>query len=232
MPAHPCPHCGWRISSLPKHGRCPSCGKPLPSEVQQGLPEPPPPPVPPPLEYVPFLTDSIVEHPIFGKIGKDRFQWTCSTQPSHCTAWIGRIRLDFFAGCDFKGHSEPQVRGYKQGDFDLLLITSKNSTPTSSQERAFRDFLDNREIVSNAVLEAIWNYFCETYGVDPLEYDVPIPQSRDGLKESIRFSILSVLDDPANDGAVVGFRFECSWDVEHHLGVLVRGLKVIEVAGE
>jgi hypothetical protein len=127
---------------------------------------------------------------------------------------------------------EPRDRGYKQGDFDLLLVTAKSSTPTSSQERAFRDFLDHRELVANAVLDAIWNYFYEVYGVDSRDYDVPIPESRDGLKTTIRFSTLSVLDDPLNERAVVGFRFECSWDEEHQLGVLVRGIKVIEVAGE
>jgi hypothetical protein len=201
--------------------------------VQEGLPEPPPLPAPPPLKDVPpYWPDTVVEHAIFGKIGKDRQEWKCSTPPTGCTGWVGRVHIDFFAGYDFKGRFEPRDRGYTQGDFDLLLITSRGSTPTFSQERAFRDFLDNRETVANAVLEAIWNYFREVYDVDPLDYDLPIPEARGGLRETIRFTTLSVLDDPAKDQAVVGFRFECSWDEEHHVGVLVRGMSVIEVAGE
>jgi hypothetical protein len=172
-----------------------------------------------------------MQHPVFGELVKVEIHFAPGARQFE--KWEGRVRVDFFARYDFKSRRAPVDLGYKKGEVDLLLVSSKGPpTPTPSQESAFVRLLDDKEIICNAVIDAIWNYFKDNCLADFCDPDEnAIPESRDDLTKAIRFSRLSVLDDPKNDGTVIGFGFECSWDAEHRLGVLVSGKKVVEVAG-
>jgi hypothetical protein len=46
----------------------------------------------------------------------------------------------------------------------------------------------------------------------------------------IRLQGLHVIDRAGRDLAAIGFCFACSWDLEHGLGVLVHGEKIVRVA--
>jgi hypothetical protein len=59
---------------------------------------------------------------------------------------------------------------------------------------------------------------------------VPVIDSADGLKRLIRLSGFHVLHHPCDGCALIGFWFNCSWDIEHRLGVVVHGTKLIQIA--
>jgi len=184
-----------------------------------------------------------MEHPVFG-----RLEWEAGTGQ-----WRGRVQLDYFSEYDTVAaatwaerlgvahrHKAPDNR-YQLGEFELRLICRDGSEPSLGQENAFLHFLENRNAICNLVVQAIFDHYQGNWGhwrgtAEPgkeEEYadDLLIPelQSRDGLKRVIRLDALHVLDFPTNDLALIGFCFECTWDVEHGLGVLVRGGKVLEI---
>ncbi len=66
--------------------------------------------------------------------------------------------------------------------------------------------------------------FEEEYG-----YDVPVVNQPEELKELIKLHTVHV-ESGAKDGiAYLGFEFDCNWDEEHGLGVMMHGSRVLEV---
>ena len=190
-----------------------------------------------------------MDHPLFG---------TISEAPS---AWSGAVQIGFFSGFDdVASDSKTADQGYKQGrcelivhrpegdppslapertfprnDLRLLLEANPGSPPSSAQERAFREFLENQELVCTTVVKAIFDYYRReremwfTGHKASDEILVPEVQSPDDLKRLMRLRRLSVLDWSKDGCSLIGFCFHCCWDTEHGLGVLVHGTRVVQV---
>jgi internalin A len=184
-----------------------------------------------------------MEHPVFGRI-----DWQAGMGQ-----WIGRVQLDFFAEYDTVAAASVAERlgvanwqrapdhRYQHGDFELRLMSRDGREPSVWQQRALLHFLDNRDMICNVVVQAIFDHYQGNWGrwrgiAEPgieerYADDLLVPElpSRDGLRRLIRLDALHVLDFPKNDLALMGFCFDCSWDVEHGLGVLVRGGSFVEI---
>lgn len=172
-----------------------------------------------------------MDHPDFGRI-----EWATGMG-----WWTGRVQLDFFSVYDTVPATTCPDNRYQQGNFELRLTSRDGSEPSLWQERAFRHFLHNRNMICNLVVDAIFDHYQGNWGhwrgtAEPGKEEeyaddllVPELQSRDGLRRVTRLDALHVLDFPKNDLALLGFCFECSWDVEHGLGVLVRGGSFVEI---
>ena len=136
----------------------------------------------------------------------------------------------------------PSERRYEKGEFELWLLGSDRSGPSTRQEEVFLNFLDNRDEICNRVADAIYDFYRASWGsmrgvakpgAEKVYYDeilIPELPDRDGLKNVIMLNGVTVIDFPEDDVAVLGFSFECTWDIEHGLGVLVRGSKVVKIA--
>jgi hypothetical protein len=173
-----------------------------------------------------------MDHPVFGPIQQspDEHQWT------------GRVRIDFFADYDAAagdaGGARPPAA---DGEFTLQLIGGGPDGPSRKQEKAFRDFLGDRDRVCSRVVDAIYNVYRCHWGDwrptaepgeragEPYEAAIPELHSREGLKSLIVLDTLSVVDSPDSSAGILGFCFGCTWDPEHGLGVLVRKGRVIEI---
>jgi Leucine-rich repeat (LRR) protein len=184
-----------------------------------------------------------MQHHVFGPI-----EWNADMG-----RWAGRVRLGFFAAYDTVAASACAERlgipnrpttpdpGHAKGEFELYLIGPARGTPSASQERAFLDLLDRQDTVCDRVVDAIFDHYRCTWGdwrseVEPgrEEFDsddllIPELADRDGLKSLIRLDALSVLDFPGNRQGVLGFCFDCTWDPEHGLGVLVHRGRILEL---
>jgi hypothetical protein len=184
-----------------------------------------------------------MQHHVFGQIERD----------ADMRGWTGRVQLDVFSDYDTAANDAcaerlgvadrqtTRVKRYQNGEFELHLIGPGRGKPSASQERAFLDFLKQRDMVCNRVVDAIFDHYRCHWGdwrasVEPgreefYTDDLLIPElpSRDGLKSLIRLDALSVLDVPGKGPGLLGFCFDCTWDPEHGLGVLVRGGKIIEI---
>jgi Leucine-rich repeat (LRR) protein len=185
----------------------------------------------------------VMQHRVFGRI-----DWNEAME-----RWNGRVQLDFFSAYDMaaaavcaqrlgiaNGQPTP-VQDDQNGQFELELIGPGRTKPSMRQERAFLDFLKNRDLVCNRVVDAIFDYYrCkwgywraiaepgreEFYADDLLIPELP---DRDGLRSLIALLALSVLDVPGDDLGILGFCFACTWDQEHGLGALVHRGKIIQI---
>jgi Domain of unknown function (DUF6985)/Leucine Rich repeat len=184
-----------------------------------------------------------MNHRVFGRIKWDK----------EMARWTGQVKVDFFSSYDKAAEGEaeklglnvwwgPAERRHDKGEFELWLLGSGRSGPSTRQEEVFLSFLDNRDEICGRVADAIYDFYRASWGsmrgvakpgAEKVYYDevlIPELSDRDGLKNVIMLNGVTVIDFPEDDVAVVGFRFECTWDIEHGLGVLVRGGKVVKIA--
>jgi hypothetical protein len=183
-------------------------------------------------------SEDAVKHPIFGKI-----LW------KDCR-WEGRVRIHFFSDFDAVASAElAKETGafdtnaasddrHKEGDFELWIETPEQEKvrPSSSQEFAFVQFLGNEPSICAMVVGAIYDLYrsdCKFWrtGENPFSrIALPSIDFRDGLKRLIRLAGFHVLHQSRDGCALKGFSFNCSWDVEHGLGVIVHGTRLIQIA--
>jgi hypothetical protein len=183
----------------------------------------------------------VMQHPLFG-----RLEWA-----EEMKQWNGRVQLGYFSAYDMNAEATCAARlgtekrfthnaGVEDNEVELNLIMPSRGEPTARQESAYRDFLEDRDRVCDRVVDAVFNLYRGHWGqwrqwgvpAEPRREefyadDLLIPEltSRDGLKNLIALSMLSVFDYLG----ILGFCFGCTWDPEHGVGVLVRANKVIEV---
>ncbi len=183
-------------------------------------------------------SEDALQHPVFGGIA-----WE-----SH--RWIGRVRIPFFSDFDTiastdlateSGDWDPNEAPddlHKEGDFELWIETSDANkvNPSPSQDRAFVRFQGDQPSICAMVLDAIYDLYqsdCDFWRTgDNLFSRIAVPpiESPDGLKRLIRLAGFHVLHQSRDDCALIGLSFNCSWDVEHGLGVLVHGTRLIKIA--
>ena len=114
--------------------------------------------------------------------------------------------------------------------------TWRHTEPTPAQVHAFLLFLADQQLICTTIVDAIFGYYGphrERWRTgDTILDDITVPpvQSPDDLKRLIRLQHLRVLDMSKDDCSLIAFRFACSWDIEHGLGVLIHGANVVEVA--
>jgi hypothetical protein len=184
----------------------------------------------------------IMDHRIFGQIQELPYK----------NQWFGRLQIDFFTdfnAVDDGGAGKPEQvepkstpgEGARGREFELSLIGGGPGGPSSKQEKAFLDFLKNRDKICNRVVDAIYDHYRCHWGYwrttvppgrqDVHEYEAGVPElhSRAGLKNLIVLQSLSVVDLPEHTDGILGFCFGCTWDPEHGLGVLLRRRRVVEI---
>jgi hypothetical protein len=184
-----------------------------------------------------------MNHPLFGEIG-----WQAGMN-----SWTGQVLIDFFARYDTSVVSlcadrlglppvqTALVTRFPPGVFELRVINRAGGEPSQEQQRAFLQFMRRQNSICKVVVQAVFEHYQGHWGswrgtVEPgkeKEYtdDILIPElfTPADLEQVIRLDALHVLDFPTSGEAYLGFCFDCSWDPEHGLGVLVHGGKVIEL---
>jgi Leucine-rich repeat (LRR) protein len=166
-----------------------------------------------------------MNHPIFGDI---------ASSPSGNS--IGRAQVPFFAGFDIVAAAPAGARqaATRPGEVGLCLVSAAGHVPTARQEAAYAQFLQHRDAICQGVLRAVFEYYQAHWGSwrsgDPT-YDQGLPElhAAEGLNRVIRLTDLFVFDDGTAANALLGFCFDCTWDGEHGLGVLVRDGRVIAI---
>jgi hypothetical protein len=183
-------------------------------------------------------TEVVMNHPVFGEI-----VWSSNR-------WEGRVRIPFFSDFDTVAATEfcketgtidtyaASDDRHKVGEFEVWIETPEEEKvrPSASQEFAFTQFVGNQSSVCTIVLGAIYDLYqsdCTVWRTGDNAYSriaVPSIDSPDGLKRLIRLAGFHVLHQSRDGCALIGFSFNCSWDVEHGLGGVVHGSRLIEIA--
>lgn len=93
--------------------------------------------------------------------------------------------------------------------------------------------VDNLPLIADALLPGVLTHYrsicAEPAGLEP--EDLPPVASTDGLLPLIVIRSINVHQISRDGEPYVGFEFDCSWDEEHGLGVLMHGTRVVKIAG-
>jgi hypothetical protein len=93
--------------------------------------------------------------------------------------------------------------------------------------------VDNLPRIADALLPALLTHYrsicADPDGLEP--DDLPPVASADGLLPLISIRFINVHQISKDGEPYVGFEFDCTWDEEHGLGVLMHGTRVVEVGG-
>lgn len=173
--------------------------------------------------------------PPFGELKRERF------------SWVGQTKIAFWAGCQARVdeyHKIPASDGTVVVDIDPLAVP-----PSQEQIKALEFLLQNEELVCTNLLKAVFEIypkerevFRKAYGysndMDEEEkedfeeeygYDVPVIEQPGELKDLIKLHTIHI-QSTAKDGiAYLGYEFDCNWEEEHGLGVMMHGSRVIEI---
>lgn len=179
--------------------------------------------------------DDLLKCPPFPELVLDGYSWTCQMQQ------------DFWAGCCTRVDA---YRGNQPSDGKIrLCISPVAGPPCAEQVAAYEYLLSNSESVYASLLKAVFDVYPslrsdyrEGYGysddMDDEEKEefeeeygewVPALSEPADLKTVVR-PINIHISTSAKDGvAFFGFEFDCNWDEEHGLGVLMHRDRVLEV---
>jgi hypothetical protein len=178
-----------------------------------------------------------VNHPAFGTIvwREDSGRWEGWVQVDAFTGYDDVASLEFAEEVGGNYESQAGNSFHREGLFELWVIREEKGEPSPEQAAAFLRFLEHQPPTCDAVVRAIFDDYqsCrDSFLVGKEPHDrilLPELPSQDGLRRLIRLQGLHVLEQAKDGHALLGFCFACSWDVEHGLGALVHGERVVEV---
>jgi hypothetical protein len=117
----------------------------------------------------------------------------------------------------------------------LVIVAYDESPPLDIQRQAFAHFLQRAPSIVSEVETELLHYYLnnleewrEQFG-DTADQLAPYASSAADLSRLLRPTHLLVCDPFDSSDRIVGFLFDCSWDIEHGVGVKIVNEQVVEV---
>lgn len=107
------------------------------------------------------------------------------------------------------------------GSVELVFAPEgRDASPLTADEHSLiRWFVENERVVSQGVKEAIFQEYALAFNL----------ASADDLKDLIGLRTVHIHQIAKNGIPYAGFEFDCTWDPEHGLGVLMHGIRCVEL---
>src|SRR5579863_5405382 len=159
-----------------------------------------------------------MRHQIFGKL----------TYDEEDASWSGKRKFPAFV--PFR--QTPYGKGKRPTTFDLSIAAEDEQEPSSAQARAFQEFAEREQAICEKVIDAVFRWYQRRRKQDRQWFeDQECPEIRqpDELRDLMEFQGLLVRRDEFRGTALLGFTFDCKWDDEHGLGVLVHRGTILDV---
>lgn len=118
----------------------------------------------------------------------------------------------------------------KQYDYDNETYLEK---PHKYQENAFNYFVENTELILNALCKGIIEYYPKMLQEYNLE-DIPEFKNLSlntiaDVKKTISINTLNIIGQSKDDIGYLGFSGSCPWNPEHGFGVLMHKDRIIKI---
>jgi hypothetical protein len=155
--------------------------------------------------------------------------------------WKTKVVLPEWADCKYiedEDISQDKPLENTPGSIEIVFAPEgrDSSLLTESEILKITWFIENSIVVSNAVMESIYEAYPslkEEYGYsqDEREDYMPDISSISDLKELISRPTINIHQIEKDTIPYIGFEFECKWDPEHGLGVLMNGTRTVKIGG-
>jgi hypothetical protein len=150
--------------------------------------------------------------------------------------WTAPLTLTSWAGYQSRHGPYGSVDGARPSDGRVNVVFApegRGTQPLTPAERGLVAWFEAHEpAVSDAVKAAIL-VWCAPGDTDKLRdgYDESFPTitSQDDLRGLIGLHTIFIRQIETGGPPYIGYEFGCEWDVEHDLGVLMRGTDLVEV---
>jgi hypothetical protein len=147
--------------------------------------------------------------------------------------WGAELRLASWAGFQSRlgAYGRQESGGASDGAVDLTLLRREGASgPLTPQEAALAPWFAEREpgisaAVKTAIVEALNGLGSDIYS----GWDLPAVRGEEDLKGHVGLTRLYLFRAGPDHRPHLGYQLGCSWDEEHGLGVLARGLEVVDI---
>lgn len=144
---------------------------------------------------------------------------------------FGEISYDLY----WSGEQKVRIFGQEK-NIILSIDGSETGEFQDAQEDAYRNFVNNMDRLMNDIEEAIFDYYQEVYmdyrdmlGEEDADKLVPIVEDKEKMASLVTPTELVIRRVRKNGVRRVGLLFDCTWEVEHGLGVKIEDEKITEV---
>jgi hypothetical protein len=182
-----------------------------------------------------------VEHPVFGLMRRDPYEWAGVTrcEPFRSFYEIAEDRASFlerYRGTNVRCYVPPWE--FIDGRFGLdVEVDGPAGEPSTEMAQAYRSFMADPGHSAARVLGAIFDYYQGVAAAYREAFDdqataellAPRIDSVEGLRPLMHLQGVKVYTSPASGAIALGLGFHCSWEQEHGLGVRWRAGDVEEV---
>ena len=158
----------------------------------------------------------------------------------HGFSWVAATVLPSWEGyLDRTGaYGGPGKSSSTDGSVELVFAPEgRDASPLTDQELSLINwFLENEPSVSDAAKRAIFQKYPvlqDSYGYSTREKAEFMPDisSIDELTQLIGLYAVNIHQIEKDSTPYIGLEFGCTWDEEHGLGVLMHGIRPVEVGG-
>ncbi len=121
-----------------------------------------------------------------------------------------------------------------------VLFTDTFSMPNETQKKNYEGFISKQNELAPQILNKVFEFYQAAYpqykkgwlsggmNEDELEDFLPNPTTPGALKEFIIPATVYIQSADECKEGTIGIEFDCTWDEEHGLGVLIENWKVVE----
>lgn len=108
---------------------------------------------------------------------------------------------------------------------EIVFIVDGDEGFLDKQYAAYKAFMEHWGSIQQSILQPVLDYYNQNY--DPgLDSSCPVLQTTGQLLEAIRLIGITVPHLERPEGRYIGLTFDCRWDPENGLGILLRNEKL------
>lgn len=124
-----------------------------------------------------------------------------------------------------------------------VLFTDTQDSMTVIQKKNFDNFVSKQDLLTPEIIQKIFDFYKSSYANyksgwtmtgqisdEELEKHLPKPTTPENLKRFITPAIIHIQNKKDCKDGTIGIEFDCTWDIENGLGVLIKDWKVIEAS--
>lgn len=180
------------------------------------------------------------------------FKWDATP---NALQWQGTIELPSLidvwmqwndVGCKVTDRRNDANLSDRRGEFSVLAFAPESAASdpqlqaaglSIEQQAAYRNTVENESAICQVVLETIAAYFsaewADYYSEDGASDDlIQHVSTSAGIGQTLNLNSIFIHNTTNGGIAKVGFGFDCSWESEHGVGVLLHRSEVLKVGGE